>query len=215
MKKAVLIILGVFSAEFAFSQKGEHTLGIQFGANASKVKQVGVKDKYETKVFPLGGVFYDIALSKRLGISTGLQVRTFEENRDYRFFDYSPFHGENVLKYTYLDLPLNLMVNFNFRETQAWKPYLLFGYNYSRLIYRKTTNLHSGAISKGFTDFHSVWQAHYLHAGLEVHHALSEKFMLAINPGFCFNLDPDSFYNEQHESFVYLKLKFGRRWNRN
>ncbi|MBK0404768.1 outer membrane beta-barrel protein [Adhaeribacter sp. BT258] len=215
MKKAILLILGVFSAEFAFSQKGEQTLGIQFGASALKVKQVGINNKYESKVFPLGGIYYDYAFSKRLGISTGLQVRTFEEKQVYRFFDYSPFHGKNKLQYTHLDIPINLMVNLSFLETQAWKPYLLVGYNYSRLIYRKTTNFHSGAISKGFTDFNSVWQGHYLHAGLEVRHALSEKFMLAINPGFCLDLNSGNYYNEQHQSFLYLKLKFGRSWNRN
>ncbi|WP_191906886.1 outer membrane beta-barrel protein [Adhaeribacter soli] len=216
MKKAMLLLALVLTSGFGFAQKGQQTVGLLMGVNRLTYFEFYDNEFRdgpftESEFSPLAGVYYDYNISNRLGINLAtrfLVSKTEYDCSECRFIDAPAFPLKSITKLSYLEIPVNLALNLNKKETASWKSYVLFGYTHSRLIQAKRTDLSTGKEEK--LDISADFRTnHYLNAGYEVRHTIKDKYELAFNPYFQFD-----FLGAPTRNFLGLQVKIGKSWNR-
>ncbi|KAA9345969.1 hypothetical protein [Adhaeribacter soli] len=212
MKKIILGLCFCISSLAGFSQKGQQVLGVQFGGMVPTTGMFNEYRPYRPQVSPVAGIAYDVNFTRRVGISVaGLYRYSPEQMGSYssRIFDdgLGYIHNPYFLKdFSYLEAPVNLALNLDWKETTAFKTYFVLGYTYSRLIHYNVTDSKGKNIPDLIPKHYGLQRDfHYLNAGVEIRHNFKEKYVLAFGPQVRFLI------NEYSDvGYLGFNLKVGR-----
>jgi hypothetical protein len=212
MKKIIIGVCLSISSLAGFGQKGQQAVSLQLGGMVPTTGMFNEYRPYKPEVSPVAGIAYDVNFTRRLGISVAGLYRyspeqmgrysrtTFDDGLIY--IDYAYFLED----FSYLEAPVNLALNLDWKETTAFKTYFVLGYTYSRLIHFNVTDSKGKEIPElKPKDFGFQRDFQYLNAGLEIRHNFKEKYVLAFGPNVRFLI------NEYSDvGYLGFNLKVGR-----